>query len=50
MTMQMEVCFLADLYPDLPQVDICKITGGSARMVSRYVNIRADQIRAAEGS
>ncbi|MBT1155692.1 hypothetical protein J1C56_08810 [Aminobacter anthyllidis] len=43
---QMEVCFLCDHFPDLPQVDICRITGASPRMVSLYVNTRADQIRA----
>ncbi|ESX29462.1 MULTISPECIES: hypothetical protein [unclassified Mesorhizobium] len=45
LTSQMEVCFLLDHFPDLPQVDISRITGVSERMVSRYVTIRADQIR-----
>jgi hypothetical protein len=46
MTPQMEVCFLSDHFPDLLQVDICRITGASPRMVSLHVNTRADQIRA----
>ncbi|MER9624057.1 hypothetical protein NKI98_21950 [Mesorhizobium sp. M0222] len=46
MTPQMEVCFLSDHFPGLPQVDICRITGASPRMVSLHVNTRADQIRA----
>lgn len=44
-TSQMEVCFLLDHFPDLHQVDISRVTGVSERMVSRYVTIRADQIR-----
>lgn len=46
MTPQMEVCFLSDHFPDLLQVDMCRITGASPRMVSLHVNTRADQIRA----
>ncbi|WP_152536033.1 hypothetical protein [Mesorhizobium loti] len=46
MTPQMEVCFLSDHFSDLLQVDICRITGASPRMVSLHVNTRADQIRA----
>jgi hypothetical protein len=46
MTPQMEVCFLSDHFPNLPQVDMCRITGASPRMVSLHVNTRADQIRA----
>lgn len=44
-TSQMEVCFLLDHFPDLPQVDMVRITGVSAGLVSRYATIRADQIR-----
>ncbi|MBU0584017.1 MAG: hypothetical protein KKA82_04055 [Alphaproteobacteria bacterium] len=46
LTPQMEVCFLSDFFPDLAQVDICRITGAPPRMVSLYVNTRADQLRA----
>ncbi|MCF6114137.1 hypothetical protein [Mesorhizobium muleiense] len=46
MTPQMEVCFLSDHFPDLLQVDMCRITGASPRMVSLHVNTRADQLRA----
>ncbi|MER9776600.1 hypothetical protein [Mesorhizobium sp. M0220] len=46
MTPQMEVCFLSDHFPDLLQVDLCRITGASPRMVSLHVNTRADQLRA----
>lgn len=45
LTSQMEVCFLLDHFPDLSQVDIVRVTGVSAGLVSRYATIRTDQIR-----
>lgn len=47
-SLQMEICWVVDHFPDMSQVDISKVVDTSQRMVSRYVNIRAEQLRAAK--
>ena len=44
-TLQQEVYWLLDHYPNLLNVEICQVTDGSKQVVSGYRKLKEDQIR-----
>lgn len=44
-TLQEEVCWLLDHFPDILSAEICQVTSSSKQVVSGYRKIRKDQLR-----